>query len=304
MKNQNKLILSAFLSEEQCVSLPVYFKVMRLLDFEIIPFSQEFMHFVPELSHRKEKFLANREAIQRNLEDDYHVNRRWITPEDTYFPQKLLELEEVPFILRVEGDFVWRASNGLAVVGSRDPQSYSIQWMEKYLHEFLSCRNCYIASGGARGVDQKAHFLALETKRPTLVFLPSGLDKVYPPNLNRFKSEIISQGGTFISEYSSDMEIKKHHFIRRNRLISGIAEATLIVEARQKSGTMITAREAIDQHRPLWIVPGHPLDLAMEGNNELLIAGATPIINAQDLKCLFDSETLSKNLPAENFTPL
>jgi DNA protecting protein DprA len=291
-----QLVLSTFLSEVKFYSAENYFKAMRLLEFEVKAFSNEFLHFVPPLLAYKDRFRLRRDLIYQSLAVDLEKNRRLLTPLHPDYPKRLMELEELPLILRVEGFPVWRQREGLAVVGSREPRSQSTAWMEIHLQKFMRLSTCYISSGGARGIDQKAHLLAIETKTPTVVFLPSGLDKVYPANMTALKQEIIDQGGAFVSEYTSDLEIRKHHFVQRNRLISGISVATLIVEAQQKSGTMITAREAIDQHRPVWVLPGHPMDVAMAGNNELLLSGATPVINAQDLNCLFDSETLSKNL--------
>lgn len=293
--NREQLILSAFLSEAKYYSTEIYLKAMRLLQFEVKIFGKEFISFVPELMHLQGRYNESRDSIYRSLEIDLQKNRRLITPLDVDFPTALSELEELPYLLRVEGGAIWKNLDGLAVVGSREPRSVSLLWMEVHLKRFMQQNPCYISSGGARGIDQKAHSLAIETKTPTLVFLPSGLDKVYPANMNGIKQEIIDQGGAFISEYQSDQEIRKFHFVQRNRLISGIARATLIIEAHKKSGTMITAKEAVEQHRPVWVLPGHPLDSAMEGNNDLLISGATPVVGAQDLNCLFESETLSKN---------
>jgi DNA processing protein len=139
-------------------------------------------------------------------------------------------------------------------------------------------------------VDQKAHLLSLRTGRPTVVFIPAGLEKIYPTSLQEWIPEILSMGGALLSEYENRQPMQKHFFAQRNRLISALGKATLVIEARRHSGTLLTAKEAIEQSRPLWVLPGHPMDFHCQGSLELLIEGATPVTSATDLSDLFNSE--------------
>jgi DNA processing protein len=197
----------------------------------------------------------------------------------------------VPFLLRLKGAPVWSGLSGLAIVGSREPSDLSRLWMDRHLGEFFRSQACFSVSGGARGVDQKAHLLSLLANRPTVVLVPSGLQCIYPQSLKELERDILAQGGAFLSEYEDDRRMQKHYFAQRNRLISGLACATLIIEARLKSGTLLTAQEAVEQHKPVWVLPGHPLDPMMQGSLELLIAGATPVQDARDLSMLFAQES-------------
>jgi DNA processing protein len=111
--------------------------------------------------------------------------------------------------------------------------------------------------------------------------------------------EVLAGGGALLSEFEDAMPMQKHFFSRRNRLISSLGCATVIIEARRRSGTLITAREALDQSKPLWVLPGHPMDPRMQGSLDLIIEGGTPLRDAEDLNLLFASEiqALSRHSP-------
>jgi DNA processing protein len=241
-----------------------------------------------------EKVISSKDWMMliKNLEWDFSKERKFLFPGSSDYPSLFYQLEEPPMLLRIEGGAPWLDSVGLAVVGSREPQEKSIHWMNKELKDFLKISSCFTASGGARGIDQRAHVISLQLGIPTVAFLPSGLDQIYPESLNKFKDMIMETGGAIVSEYASDQSMRKHYFSQRNRLISGLCVATLVIESRIKSGTMITAKECIEQGRSLWVLPGHPTDMTMSGNLQLLMEGATPIGSAQDLGCLFAAEAL------------
>ncbi len=166
--------------------------------------------------------------------------------------------------------------------------SITKDWIQQELMGFLKNHDATIVSGGARGVDQAAHFCALRAKRPTFVFLPSGLNKIYPKDLNEWKAEIIKGEGAFISEYWPDEEIKKHYFIERNRLIAALAEVVLVTQGELRSGTMLTAQWALDLGRNIGVLPGHPMDSSFSGNLQLLRSGVPPVMDQQDLESLWN----------------
>ncbi len=227
-----------------------------------------------------------RQMLCRALEQNIH----FVFPGHPHFPRALLGINEPPFLLSYLGSPVWMSEQGLAVVGSRNAHPLTISWMESHLGPCLEKVNAFVVSGGARGVDQKAHLLALAKKRPTVIFVPSGLGKIYPQNLESFIEPVVAAGGAIVSEYSFNEPMKKHYFHARNRLISGLAVCTLITQAARKSGTLITGRQAIEQSRPVFVVPSHPLDVDFQGGLDLLMEGATPVRDCQDLVLLLESE--------------
>ena len=162
--------------------------------------------------------------------------------------------------------------------------------MEKEFSEFCEKQKPCVVSGGARGIDQKSHAMALRKSLPTIIVLPSGLGKLYPDSLKQWIGPVLDGGGCFISEYNFDQAMHKHLFHHRNRLIAALGKATLLVEARRRSGTLITAQQAIQLGRPVWVVPGHPHDPHFLGSLDLLAEGAVLIRDAQDLSIYFESE--------------
>lgn len=212
------------------------------------------------------------------------------------YPSDLIHLAEPAFLLRLKGTPVWRRSHGFAVVGSREPSALSLQWMEEHLSSAIESLDLFTVSGGARGVDQKLHSLSLRKEAPTVAVIPSGLDKIYPDSLTYWLSMILEKGGAILSEYSHHVEMRKHHFLARNRLIAGLGVATLVIEARKRSGTLITARQAMEQGKPVLVLPSHPLDIKSRGGLDLICEGATPVRDAEDLCVFIQSEFVGKKL--------
>ena len=143
-------------------------------------------------------------------------------------------------------------------------------------------------SGGARGIDQKAHNISLRIKRPTVAFLPSGLRSVYPRSLSDWSYEIIETGGAIVSEFLPYTTMRKQHFHQRNRLIASISDTLLIVEARLKSGSLLTANLASNIDQLIAVLPSFPDDIQTEGNIKLLLEGVQPIVSSEDLLSLIN----------------
>lgn len=215
------------------------------------------------------------------------------------YPEPFLKnLDTPPLLLTYMGTPNWSATPNLSVVGSRKISQYTKEWINSELFSFLEKSNVTVVSGGARGVDQAAHLCALRAGRPTFVFLPSGLDRLYPRDLSEWKKDIINSGGAFVSEYWPDEDIKKHYFIERNRLIAALANSVLIAQGERRSGTMLTAKWALDLGRDLFTIPGHPMDPSFSGNLDLIRTGIQPIIDRKDLEAaLQNSIGASLKLP-------
>lgn len=216
---------------------------------------------------------------------------RLLLPGDSGWPRVAGEISDPPRGLFVWGDVGILATDLLAVVGSRAPSAPTTSWLESELADFLKLNpDVNLISGGARGVDQCAHRAALRRGRPTVVFLPCGFQKFYPPELERWSDAILAAGGCFISEYAPDVAMWKSYFGERNRLISAFSRGVLIVEARRRSGTLLTARAAADQARAVFVVPGPPFDPQFAGSLDLLAEGATMVRDAQELSVFVRGE--------------
>ncbi len=222
------------------------------------------------------------EQIQKMQNQNIHI----IYPGHINYPKNFYKLPDPPLFLTYEGQPVWKDHKCLSVVGSREPTDRALKWMETHLKSvFLEV--CSV-SGGARGIDQKAHNISLRTKRPTVVFLPSGLRCVYPKSLATWSNEIIETGGAIVSEFLPQTFMQKQHFHRRNRLIASISDTLLIVEARLKSGSLLTANLASNIDQSIAVLPSFPDDIQTEGNIKLLLEGVQPVVSSKDLLSLIN----------------
>lgn len=258
-----------------------------------------------------EAFLLQSEGLARYLESKLNLIEKydqefadWLSNESRESPRRILTcldldyprafyfIKNPPLLLFVKGHCSMNDFKFISVVGSRDIRPYTSDWLELHLVDFLKSYNVGICSGGARGVDIKAHQICVRLKRPTLVFLPSGLEQTYPPELKIWEQAVLNHGGAFLSEYSPQTELRKHFFHCRNRLISALGLFTVVVQAERRSGSLITAKHSIEQGKALGVIPGHPYDSQFSGNLFLIREGAVPIIDASDLSVLYNSESL------------
>lgn len=213
-----------------------------------------------------------------------------LTPFDDSYPKSFYQMKDPPWLLFFRGQPTWKTRPFLSVVGSREMTHETALWMELHLSEFLKQKVGGLASGGARGVDSMAHQLCLRHNQPTIAFLPSGLARLYPRDFEQTAERIIDQGGALMSEYEPFVEMHKRFFYARNRLIAAFGVMTLITQAHRRSGTMLTAQHAIENSKPLAVVPAHPQQVHYSGNLKLLSEGAFLLCDAQELTNIFLSE--------------
>lgn len=243
------------------------------------------------LSARAEEYKKRREKIFAALEKSQIP----VCYGEALYPRAFYNMPDPPLKFSYTGASPWVLESCLSVIGSRNMTYQSEQWIDGPLREFCVQRRPVIVSGGARGVDQKAHQLALRLGLPTVVVLPAGLDKFYPSSLDAWKENILATGGCFLSEYLPNLEMRKFLFRHRNRLIAALGHSTLIVQAQAKSGTCLTAHLALEMGRPVWVVPGSAMESAYGGNLDLLRLGGAMVVDAQDLNLYFDVEMRSLN---------
>lgn len=257
---------------------------------------------IPELH---EALHTNHSLFKKLCEEAWQLRGQgvhFVCYGEELFPPTCYLMEDPPLTLSYQGAPAWMNGNNLSVVGSREPAFESMQWMEKEFSSFCEKARPCIVSGGARGIDQKAHAMAVRHQLSTVVVLPSGLGQLYPESLKEWISPILDRGGCFVSEYSFEQRMHKHLFHHRNRLIAALGKATLLVEARRRSGTLITANQALQLGRAVWVIPGHPLDTHFGGSLDLLTEGASLVRDAEDLLMYFNSELSPPKVQMELFT--
>lgn len=200
------------------------------------------------------------------------------------FPKALLEIPQPPEDLWIIGELPPENLIYLCVVGSRKFTSYGKEACEKIIAG-LKGYPIAIVSGFAMGIDTIAHKKAMQAGLKTLVFPGSGLsnEAMYPKTNVRLMNEIVESGGCLISEFEPDFKATQWSFPMRNRLMAGISKATLIIEAEERSGTLITARLTTEYNRDLLVVPGSISSSNSKGTNKLLRQGATPITCSEDV---------------------
>lgn len=203
-----------------------------------------------------------------------------VTRCDARYPQRLAELSDAPLVLYVCGDPATLKDPQLAIVGSRSPTPQGIE-ITRALARRLASDGLTITSGLASGIDGAAHEGALETGR-TLAVLGTGPDRVYPAS-HRGLARRIAAKGALVTEYPPGVGPRPGHFPRRNRLISGLSLGTLVTEAAQRSGSLITARLAAEQGREVFAVPGSIRNPRARGCHALLRQGATLVETAEDV---------------------
>lgn len=208
-----------------------------------------------------------------------------VCPDDASYPALLKEIPDPPAALYVRGVLEPRDLNGLAIVGSRRCSYYGREQAERF-GALLAGAGFTVLSGGARGIDSAAHRGAMSHPNGrTISVLGSGLDIPYPPENAPLFEQIASDGrGAVISEFALGMPPTKENFPRRNRVVSGMARGVLVIEADEKSGALITARQACDDHgRPVFALPGRVDNKLSVGPHQLIRDGAVLCAGLEDI---------------------
>lgn len=205
-----------------------------------------------------------------------------INIKDNLYPHRLKEISKPPQTLYVLGNAELLNSTSVAIVGSRDCDEYGITQTKRFA-SYLAQKGITIVSGLARGVDSVAHYYSKDKLGKTIAVIASGFDHIYPHENKILFSQIIEEGGAIISEWPPETEADMHRFPVRNRVISGLAVGTLVVEAKYRSGTNITAHNAIKQGREVFCIPGNINSTKSFGANRLIAEGATLVTSPKDI---------------------
>ncbi len=218
-----------------------------------------------------------------------------ITCGDSRYPRQLREIPDPPLFLYVRGSVEILQRFSLSVVGTRRPTAYGSAVAHRLAHD-LAQRNLVIVSGLARGIDSAAHRGALEAGGATVAVLGSGLDVIYPRNHKSLAEKMLANGA-LISEFPLGTPPVPENFPIRNRIISGLSLGTLVVEGAEYSGSLITARMAVDQNREVFAVPGNITSAQSFGPNHLIKAGAKLVDNWHDVMEEFPAEVRQQLTP-------
>lgn len=224
------------------------------------------------------------ELFSRDMNDTVTENLTHsgcLTIADAAYPAQLKETYVPPLALYFLGDLRRLQAPQLAVVGSRQPTDYALRAMRLLLPAVVEQRVCLV-SGLAQGVDTLTHQVALAHRGTTIAVIGTGLDKCYPA-ANRDLMETLAHQQLILSEYPWGTSGARHHFPERNRIIAGLAQSVLVVEAAHHSGSLITANIALQENRNVLAVPGMIDGKNSVGTNELILAGAKPILNSEHI---------------------
>jgi len=229
------------------------------------------------------EFLSVRETI--DLDKDFNgIQSKGIivlTIKDSDYPKKLLSIEQPPPVIYLKGGLKESDETAVAIVGTRNPTAYGRQVTQE-LSQFLAGNGIAVISGLARGIDSVAHTAVLNAGGRTIAVLGCGVDVVYPPEHRQLSERIVEQGA-LISDYYPGTPPDGVNFPPRNRIISGLSLASVIIEAGEKSGALITAEFAATQGREVFSVPGPIFAPRSKGTNRLIRDGALPLTDFNEL---------------------
>lgn len=209
----------------------------------------------------------------------------WLMDEnDPCYPAVLKEIPQPPLALYGRGKTECLTNIAVGLVGTRRPTAYGLEVTEKIAHD-LAIAGITVVSGLALGVDGRAHEATIEARGTTIAVLGSGVDQysIFPPEHRGLARRITESMGTVISEYAPGTPATKDHFPQRNRLISGLSRGVVVVEAREKSGALITARLALEQNREVFAIPGSIFTATAQGPHRLIQEGAKLVTSAEDV---------------------
>jgi len=242
-------------------------------------------------------------CLDELVEDLLAAGIKILTWDDPDYPERLRQIDQSPFVFYLKGNLIEEDIWSVAVVGTRRFSAYGRQVTEQ-LTRTLAEQGITIISGLARGIDGIAHKQALDAGGRTLAVLGSGLDQIYPPE-HRGLAERISRQGGLISDYPPGTPPDGSNFPPRNRIISALSKAVLVIEAGQKSGALITANYAADQGKDVFAVPGKITAPLSRGTNKLIKLGAHPLLEVQDvldflnMKLVARQQVIRKTLPGD-----
>ncbi|OLS01747.1 DNA-processing protein DprA [Tissierella creatinophila] len=268
---------------------------------EILEVSSEKMLSIPDI--RKESLhkilkTRNKDFIYDILFRLKELDIDTITVLDKEYPESLINIYDKPYVLYQKGDIIEKDNLSIAVVGSRKSTSYGIWACEKFTKELVNL-GVTIVSGVALGIDTIAHKTAIKEGGRTIGILGNGID-VYYPKKNEFLYKEIVNHGAILTEFPLGTKPMPYNFPQRNRIITGLSLGLIVIEAKEKSGTSITAHHALEQGKDVFALPGNINSIYSEGTNKLIKDGAIPLLEMDDI--LETIDRIKQNMLNENLS--
>lgn len=205
-----------------------------------------------------------------------------ITINDKNYPEMLKNIYDPPIVLYIKGNKEIFSTYAIGMVGCRNCSIYGKNTAQKLAYN-LAKNNYAVVSGLAKGIDTYSHIGCLAGRGKTIAVLGNGLDTIYPSENKELANKIIETGGAIISEYVIGTKPLKQNFPQRNRIISGLSNSIIVVEAKERSGTMITVNCALEQGKEIYAVPGNITSINSVGTNELIKQGAKMLTTINDI---------------------
>lgn len=227
--------------------------------------------------------VTDRVGLDKYLEYMKNNNIDIINIYEENYPDRLKKIYDPPVVLYVKGNKEILNEKAMAIVGCRLCTKYGENVARKLAYN-LSLNNINIISGLAKGIDSFAHRGSLKASGKTIAVVGCGLDRVYPNENKDLFNQIINQGGAIVSEYVIGTKPLARNFPRRNRIISGLSDGVIVVEAREKSGTLITVDFALEQGKDVYAIPGNIDNPNAYGTNDLIKQGAKVVTNIEDIE--------------------
>ena len=223
----------------------------------------------------------NKEKEEKLEEYLFKNNIKYVTYSSSLYPERLKNIDNPPYVIFYKGDITLLNYNMVAIVGSRKNTNYGEQ-VTKFIVSELYNISYGVVSGVAAGIDSIAHREILFRGGKTIGVLGCGIDVVYP-RFNKNLYDRISEHGLLISEFLPGTKPLSYNFPQRNRIISGLSNSIIVVEAKERSGTMITVNSALEQGREIYAVPGNITSINSAGTNELIKQGAKILTTVKDI---------------------
>ncbi len=241
-------------------------------------------------------------VVRAELKQGHALGARLLVHGEPDYPVALLDVADAPPVLWVKGDIALLNRPSIGMVGARNASSLGVR-MARRLAFGVSEAGFTVVSGLARGIDTAAHQAALQGQGRTVAVMAGGIDVIYPPE-NAALAATLDATGCRISEHPPGLEPQARHFPLRNRIVAGLSRAVIVVEAAAKSGSLITAKAALDYGREVMAVPGHPFDARASGCNMLIRDGAMLVRGTNDVLEAVGSTTVAQPEPEPRVVPL
>lgn len=271
---------------------------------DVFRFRQELPERLPGVNNRVVEALDCPQALVRAGEEYEFAEKNHIqclTLVDERYPSRLRECDDAPIALFFKGNADLNALRIINMVGTRNATEYGKQLCASFLRDLkILCPEVLVVSGLAYGIDIHAHRAALANSLPTIGVLAHGLDRIYPSVHRKTAVDMLQQGG-LLTEFLTGTNPDKHNFISRNRIVAGMADATIVVESAAKGGSLITADIAESYHRDCFAFPGRTMDASSIGCNQLIRDNkAALLLSAEDFVKAMCWDASSQSRKAEN----